>query len=91
MTKDSETELIAKINALLEDDSLPATEKPTLLTARAELAKKTADVRVAQELKQKLQLPAAQRKLSPQMVKFLSWVTKNYLGFGRSGMGLTLL
>lgn len=91
MTKNTETELIAKINALLEDDSLPTSEKNILLTARDELAKKAADVRVVQELKQKLQLPAAQRKLSPQMLELLTWLAKNYKGFGQPGMGLAFL
>ncbi|WP_125571981.1 bacteriocin immunity protein [Lacticaseibacillus songhuajiangensis] len=91
MTKHTETELMTQINDLLADDSIPETERTVLLTARTELTKKVADVRVAQKLKQQLQLPAAQLKLSPQMIEFLTWMSKNYLGFGRPGMGLTLL
>jgi hypothetical protein len=87
----TEKELIAQIDTLLNSNALTTAEKPLLQTAHADLAKKAVDTRVAQQLKVALAPLARQQKLSPQMVAFFTWLSKNYMGFGQRGMGLTEL
>ena len=81
----------AQIDTLLNNSALTTAEKSLLQTAHTDLAKKAVDARVAQQLKVELAPLARQQKLSPQMVAFFTWLSKNYMGFGQRGMGLTKL